>query len=230
MINSLTRFLKRLLIFRRASFARLNCQENIFLYAGSIGQHTLEGPIPFIGLSLDQPDHLHLKHDVRKKLPLKDNSVSIYQSEDVFEHVEYECLPSIIDEIFRILKPGGLLRLSLPDYRCDIIAARTMKDSSGNIIFDPGGGGSFQNRKVVNGGHLWFPTFESIDAVMQKSKFAENGTVNYLHYYDSSSNSVTKEIDYSKGVVRRTPDHDKRVQSPYRAMSIVIDAYKSEGR
>ena len=48
----------------------------------------------------------------------------------------------------------------------------------------------------------------------------------YEIYYDENGNSVTKKIDYSKGYVIRTPDHDKRVQNPYRAMSLVVDLYK----
>ena len=52
------------------------------------------------------------------------------------------------------------------------------------------------------------------------------GKINYLHYYDNNNNSITNKIDYSKGYVRRTPDHDNRVKNPYRAMSIVVDCYK----
>ena len=34
-----------------------------------------------------------------------------------------------------------------------------LKDSSGNLYHDPGGGGSYDyiNSKVINGGHVWFP-------------------------------------------------------------------------
>lgn len=53
-------------------------------------------------------------------MDLSDNSVDIYQSEDVFEHIEYQTIPSIFNEIYRVLKPNGLFRLSMPDYRCDI--------------------------------------------------------------------------------------------------------------
>ena len=37
---------------------------------------------------------------------------------------------------------------------------------------------------------------------------------------------ITKPIDYSKGLVRRTPDYDARVKHPYRPMSIVADLIK----
>ena len=180
-----------------------------------------------MGLSLSRSDRRHLKHDVRKRIPLPDNSVSIYQSEDVFEHVEYDELLPIVNEIFRVLETGGLFRLSLPDYRCDVLYSRSEKDNDGRIVFDPGGGGAFRDGKVTDGGHLWFPNYESVAAVMRQSEFMKNGEVRFLHYYDTTSNSITKKIDYSRGIVARTPDFDKRVQNPWRAMSIVIDATKT---
>jgi len=49
--------------------------------------------------------------------------------------------------------------------------------------------------------------------------------INFLHYY-TNTEQITNQIDYSKGYIQRTPDNDKRVQDPYRPLSIVIDAYK----
>jgi len=39
---------------------------------------------------------------------------------------------------------------------------------------------------------------------------------------------VTKSIDHSKGLIRRTPDHDERVAHPYRPISIVVDLIKDK--
>jgi len=50
--------------------------------------------------------------------------------------------------------------------------------------------------------------------------------VEFLHYYDDTGKSIINDIDYTKGYICRTPDHDKRVQSPRRPMSIVVDANK----
>ncbi|MDX2479602.1 MAG: methyltransferase domain-containing protein [Desulfuromusa sp.] len=209
------------------SFSQLSKQEYIYLYAGDVGTHTKNGPVPFIGMSLNKSDRRHIKHDVRQAIPLPDNSVSIYQSEDVFEHLEYNEVLAIVNEVFRVLQPGGLFRFSLPDYRCDVLESRSLKDKEGKIAFDPGGGGRLYKGRVVDGGHLWFPTYESVAAVMNQSDFAIHGKINFLHYYDKDSNSITKKIDHSKGIISRTPDYDERVQAPRRAMSIVIDAHKN---
>ena len=61
--------------------------------------------------------------------------------------------------------------------------------------------------------------------MLKLSNFSDD-KIQYLHYYDENNNAVTKTIDYSNGWICRTPDNDKRVQNPYRPMSIVVDCYK----
>lgn len=206
-------------------FSDIKNKENIYLYAGDCINNISN--IEFIGLSLFYNNSTNIQHNVLNKMDLFDNSVDIYQSEDVFEHIEYDKLKDVINEIYRVLKPGGLLRLSMPDYRCDILYNRSEKNEKKEIIFDKGGGGDYdyENKKVINGGHLWFPKYESVKLLLNKTNF-EDTKINYLHYYDINNNSINKIIDYSKGYIQRTPDNDKRVNNPYRVMSIVVDCYK----
>jgi len=203
------------------SFADLKHKKTIFLYSGDVPQNGFYNK--FIGLSLTQANSQHIKHNVTNKLPLNDNCVDIYQSEDVFEHIELTKLPSVINEIYRVLKPTGVLRLSLPDYQCDILHNRTQKSETGDLLFDPGGGGDFVNGKVVNGGHVWFPEYNTVKELLEKTPFKD---IAFYHYYDESGKDVTHPIDYSMGHIMRTPDHDERVKDPYRPMSIVVDYKK----
>jgi predicted SAM-dependent methyltransferase len=144
------------------------------------------------------------------------------------EHIEYSKLPTIVNEIYRILKPNGLFRLSMPTYECDVLYNRSSKDSNGNIIFDIGGGGSYDkyNKKVINGGHVWFPTFKLVNELLDSTNFQKQ-SIHYLHYYDENGTPVMNNIDYSNGYIARTPDNDLRVQNPRRPMSIVVDCYKT---
>jgi len=196
-------------------------RRSLKLYAGDIFDQELYGDV--VGLSLSRNDDKHILHDMTYKIPLQDNLVESFQSEDVFEHIVYEKLIFIINEIYRTLKPGHLFRLSLPDYRCDVLYNRSVKDSLGNIVFDPGGGGSLNNP-----GHLWFPRLETVRALIEQTFFYTNGNVEYLHYYNVDNTFVLKPIDYSKGHVSRTPDFDDRVANPRRPMSMVIDLTKFE--
>jgi SAM-dependent methyltransferase len=205
----------------KASFSRLSQQSCIFLYAGDVPSDSKYSR--FTGLSLSQSNSRHVRHDIIEPLPLSDNSVDIYQSEDVFEHVSPCILPTVINEIYRVLKPGGLFRLSLPDYRCNVLSERSLKDDQGVILFDPGGGGNYINGNVVDGGHVWFPIYETVRDMLFSTLFTD---ISFYHFYDEGGTGVTHTIDYSLGYVMRTPDHDERVQHPYRPMSIVVDCRK----
>jgi SAM-dependent methyltransferase/glycosyltransferase involved in cell wall biosynthesis len=191
----------------------------IRLYAGDVPeQKEYEG---VIGLSLGRNDQNHLQHDITQPFPLMDNSVDSFQTEDVFEHIPFEKLAPVVNEIYRVLKPGGLFRLSVPDYGCDVLKNRSIKDEKGQIVFDPGGGGTPENP-----GHVWFPRIDTVMQLLTKTKFHESGRIELLHYYNKDGTFVAKPIDYSKGHVRRTPDFDERVKHPYRPMSLVIDLTK----
>ncbi|MGD8777566.1 MAG: methyltransferase domain-containing protein [Ignavibacteria bacterium] len=130
---------------------------------------------------------------ITKPMPLQDNCVESYQAEDVFEHIDYDKLPEVINEIYRVLKPGGYFRLSVPDYGSDVYIERSTKDEKGNVVFDPGGGGTPENS-----GHLWSPRYDSVKALFDKTKFAEKGKVRFLHYWQMDGKGVTNKIDYSK--------------------------------
>ena len=202
----------------KISFDELQQRESIYLYAGDVPQNGLYEK--FTGLSLTKLDSQHIKHDVTEKLPLRDSCVDIYQAEDVFEHIALGKLVEVINEIYRVLKPEGIFRLSLPDYRCDILYDRTTKDNDGELLFDPGGGGCLVDGKVIKGGHVWFPKYEIVKDLLEQTSFKK---INFRHYYNEDGEAITKPIDYSIGYVMRTPDHDERVKEPYRPMSIVVD-------
>lgn len=196
-------------------------REKIFLYAGDVPE--MQQYNQYVGLSLTQSNKNHIKHNVIEKYPLKDNSIDRYQSEDVFEHINYEQLPEVINEIYRVLKKDGFFRLCLPDYGCDLIYERSQKNEKGEVIFDPVGGGKFVGGKVINGGHVWFPTYKNVRELLEKTNFKN---ITFLHYYDENKKGTTNKIDYSKGFVKRTPDNDDRVKNPYRPLSLVVDCIK----
>jgi SAM-dependent methyltransferase len=196
------------------------------LYAGKL-RRALPQFRTHIGLTPFFPSSRNIPHDICKPLPLADNSVDSYQSEDVFEHVPIETIPGIFDEIYRVLKPGGLFRLSVPDYGCDIYQKRSVRDVHGNIIFDPGGGGRFENGVVLDGGHVWFPTYDLVREVFDKSRVCKEGTVSFQHPTPGPADFLLEDIDYNLGSIQRTPDNDRRPHQPRRPLSIVVDAYKT---
>ena len=202
--------------------------KQIYLYCGDMDlNRRKETNKNFIGLSINRDNDSHISFDITNKMNLKNNSVDIVQSEDVMEHIEYSQLKDVINEIYRVLKPNGLFRLSIPDYECDLLRKRSYYNSQYELVFDYMGGGNydFANKKVINGGHVWFPKYSSVKSLLESTNFS-NDKINFLHYYDENKKPITNKIDYTLGWIDRTPDHDERVQNPYRPMSIVIDCYK----
>jgi len=203
----------------QASWQQVLERDFVKLYAGDVPDMAYYDDC--IGLSINQQNARHILHDITKPFQLPDNSVDAFQAEDVLEHIDYEKLPAVLNEIFRVLKPGGYFRLSVPDYGCDVLRERTLKDAAGRLVYDPGGGGTPENP-----GHAWFPRIDLVRALVKRSAFSRYGSADFLHYYNMDGSYVAKPIDYSRGHVDRTPDFDDRVKSPYRPMSLVVDLFK----
>lgn len=55
------------------------------------------------------------KHDARKRLPYKDNSVDFIYNEHFIEHITVEEAVKILIDFYRVLKPEGVLRIATPD-------------------------------------------------------------------------------------------------------------------
>jgi len=55
-------------------------------------------------------------YDCRTSLPFADNSVNFIFTEHFFEHIDYiDDVPGFLSECFRVLKPGGAIRIIVPD-------------------------------------------------------------------------------------------------------------------
>ena len=172
-----------------------------------------------ICLSLSKSNYRTIKHDITLPYPLEDESIDSYQIEDVIEHIAEDKVLQVINEIYRILKKGGYLRLSLPDYNSPTLIERCFVDKSGKIIYDSYGGGDYIDGKVCNGGHLWFPTYDLIHEILEQSDFR---IYKFYRYHDKNRKLYSKEIDYRLGYVARTKEH----LSYKKDISIVVDCIK----
>jgi predicted SAM-dependent methyltransferase len=85
----------------------------VCVHVGS-GGHTLDG---WINVDLEAAPPLDLATDAAAALPFRSESVDRIHSEDFIEHVEYAAGKQFLAEAFRVLKPGGIMRLLTPDLR-----------------------------------------------------------------------------------------------------------------
>lgn len=227
-VDKIDHALCRLRILKSATFDSLPDNGMRALYAGKLSRY-LPQYKTHIGLTPYFPSSRNVDFDVTKPIPLPDNHIDLYQAEDVFEHIDYDVLPAVINEIHRVLKPGGLFRLSVPDYRFDVYRDRSVRDEAGNIVFDPLGGGRFEDGKVVDGGHLWFPLFENVSLLFGRTAFAYYGAIDFLEYVAPDGSNVIKSVDERFGRVQRAACRDPRVARRSRAISIIVDAVKTSG-
>jgi SAM-dependent methyltransferase len=70
----------------------------------------------FYGLAMFPEFDRDILHDAKSPMPFSDGSIRGFQSQDVFEHIPYDKVTAILDDIFRCLRNGGIFRLSVPDY------------------------------------------------------------------------------------------------------------------
>jgi predicted SAM-dependent methyltransferase len=107
------RFLHRVSPFYRNKIKALKSRKELLVNLGC-GPYGL--PDGWINLDLFPINNVYLRTDCRKFLPLADNSCKGIHVEMFLEHLEpLEELPVFLQECYRALEPGGILRIIVPD-------------------------------------------------------------------------------------------------------------------
>jgi predicted SAM-dependent methyltransferase len=107
-----TRFLNALNPVYHVTVHRLRQQQDLSLNLGSGGK----GLANWVNVELIRARDTTLCLDIRRKLPLADNSVGRISCEHVVEHLDFrEDIPAVLADWFRVLRPGGIVRIIVPD-------------------------------------------------------------------------------------------------------------------
>jgi predicted SAM-dependent methyltransferase len=106
------KFISALLRNRRIQLVKRELKSKRYLNVGC-GNNLLSD---FINLDYMWTKNLDLCWDIRKGLPLRSNSLSGIFTEHALEHFEWrDIAQTVIPELFRVLKPGGVIRICVPD-------------------------------------------------------------------------------------------------------------------
>jgi ubiquinone/menaquinone biosynthesis C-methylase UbiE len=73
-----------------------------------------------------------LVHDLTKPLPIRDNSVSAIYGAHVLEHLYLSDAQRLLNECKRVLCPGGVIRLVVPDLRS--MTTNYLKNKNGGSL------------------------------------------------------------------------------------------------
>lgn len=82
-------------------------------------------------------NHIFVHHDLAFGIPFDDNTVDFVYSSHFLEHLYRADAQRILQESFRVLKPGGTIRVSVPDleYAVSLYHAGKRHEMLGNYFF-----------------------------------------------------------------------------------------------
>jgi SAM-dependent methyltransferase len=205
-----------------------------YLYFGNLGQQERQYRIPnFIGLALNPAHEREIAHNAVDPLPFADGSVRKVQSQDVFEHIPFGRVGFVLDEIYRVLKPGGQFRLSLPDYRSPVLRRRSVFDQRGRVVgdlmmgaspyYDPGSGQARVRFAPGGDSHIWFPRYETVLHLIVHSQI-RHCAVRFWQVWLDDDNYLCEPVPEEEMFVWRAFPHDPRSEG--RPVSIIADFVK----
>jgi SAM-dependent methyltransferase len=205
-----------------------------YLYFGNLGPHERQFQIPnFIGLALQPRHEREIKHDLTAPLPYPDDSIAKIQAQDVLEHLPFHKVSFVLDEIYRVLRPAGIFRLSVPDYRSPVHKRRSVYDWRGRVTGDllmgaqpyfDDASGDVRIRFAGDGeAHLWFPRYELVTHLVLNSEIRKSTIRFYQGFLDDQTYLAEPFPEEEMFVVRALP-HDRRAGG--QPVSIVADFVK----
>ena len=134
--------------------------------------------------------------DVTRGLPIKDEDCEGVYCSHVLEHLSYVDFHKAINETYRILKPGGIFRLVVPDLEvlAENYLTRTkqgdpraaydfMKNSYLGTVSRPRSLSAFFSNWIGNSKHLWMWDYFSLREELEKAGFED---IRRAQFNDSS--------------------------------------------
>ncbi len=146
--------------------ARLNLQ-NQKLHLGS-GSIRLEG---WLNIDIEAPQ-ADLRLDLRRPLPCAENSVRYVFSEHFIEHITRPEAVRLLRECWRVLAPGGVLRLSTPSLQWIIEKYQEKNLTEWGDLWRPATPCQMLNEGMRSWGHQFVYDMDELTAVLADAGFA----------------------------------------------------------
>jgi len=155
------------------------------LHLGS-GSFNFQG---WLNVDLDAPEaDMHL--DLRKKLPFGNELISHIYNEHFIEHITKEESINLLKECYRVLKNGGIIRLSTPNLKSIIAAylARNLTEWS-DVSWLPNSPCDLINESMRLWGHQYLYDAEALVVVLKEAGF---NSVKFVNYRESDDQEFIK--------------------------------------
>ena len=152
--------------------------------------------------------------DLRRGLPFEPDCCNFIFSEHFFEHVDYpEPAGHLLRECLRVLRPGGILRLSVPDTEWPLL---DYKDGSKAPYFH-------FIKEYIREHPSWFPSYCTTRLEHINYHFRQNGE----HRFAYDEETLRKILDAAGFAEIKRVDVDPQLDSEHRQIgSLLISARK----
>jgi predicted SAM-dependent methyltransferase len=150
------------------------------------GKKYIEGYVHIDTIPYDHIDHVASI----ESLPfIEDNSADIIYACHVLEHFKRKQTLSVLKEWYRVIKPGGVLRVSVPDFEsiCDVY----QKNKNLNQVIGP----LFGNQNYLYNIHYNIFDFNSLTQVLKEAGFTN------IIRYDPFKTEHSGVDDYSMAYI-----------------------------
>ena len=115
--------------------------------------------------------------DVEKPLPIANGVLDAIYGSEVIEHIQRETAKRFLHQAYRVLKPGGVLRLTTPDLKavCEIYMGindqTSLEDQKSTWLEHEFSPDYWINTFFRGWGHQWIWDFESLTELIRSSGF-----------------------------------------------------------
>ena len=162
--------------FKRRTIRRLQASRELSLNVGAGGC----GLPDWVNIDVTPGPHTTVLLDIRKRLPFADGSVRRLFTEHTIEHLDFGGdIPQLFSEFHRIMAPGGVLRIIVPDAgRFALAYAAKDRAEWTKLGWDAFPDDIHSPMHAVNhifhqaGEHLFGYDFETLDFMLRKAGFA----------------------------------------------------------
>jgi len=183
---------------------KLAKNKKVQLYLGSGRKHIPD----FIHIDLDDCPHLDYRHDIAELSMFSENSVDLLYTSHSFEYFDRQEGERVLKEWYRILRPGGTLRIAVPDFEAIIqVYLKYKKDLEHKGILGPLYGR--MAIKTKKGDELIYHKtiydFKSLKKLLQSVGFKNIRRYDWektIHKdYDDHSQAYIPHLDKKRGIL-----------------------------
>ena len=137
-----------------------------------------EGWINIDNNSDNNIERLDLNWDLRNPLPFEDNSVDFVFNEHFFEHLTVEEGQMAMKDIMRVLKPGGVMRIAMPDLEQVVHHYLHVPLSKDPVIKEHGftdvkTRAEWMNMSFRWWGHKWLYDYEELERRLKEAGYSK---------------------------------------------------------